>query len=56
MPMERAVYTYSNLVKILILTKGVEKVDTLSRNPRRDSSCQMFHKIVFRTNIRFDLV
>lgn len=24
MPMERAVYTYSNIVKILILTKGVE--------------------------------
>ena len=24
MPIERAVYTYSNIVKILILTKGVE--------------------------------
>ena len=32
MPMERAVYTYSNLVKILILTKGVGFFDTLSRH------------------------
>ena len=29
MPMERTVYTYSNLVKILILTKGVDFFDTL---------------------------
>ena len=29
MPMERTVYTYSNLVKILILTKGVDFIDTL---------------------------
>ena len=31
MPMECAVYTYSNLVKILILTKGVDFFDTLKR-------------------------
>ena len=31
MPMERTVYTYSNLVKILILTKGVDFFDTLKR-------------------------
>ncbi len=30
MPMERTVYTYSNLVKILILTKGVDFFDTLN--------------------------
>ena len=30
MPMECAVYTYSNLVKILILTKGVDFFDTLA--------------------------
>ena len=29
MPIERTVYTYSNLVKILILTKGVDFFDTL---------------------------
>ena len=31
MPMERTVYTYSNLVKILILTKGVDFFDTLKK-------------------------
>ncbi len=33
MPMERTVYTYSNLVKILILTKGVDFFDTINSVP-----------------------
>ncbi|WP_418433538.1 hypothetical protein, partial [Anaerotignum lactatifermentans] len=38
MPMERTVYTYSNLVKILILTKGVDFFDTLAGILKKDSS------------------